>query len=196
MFARSQSDRFFLFPRVYDRSWNSLAPCSANTTCAESAHPGSLLQWFENYLTNRTQRVVLSGSSSTSLPVQSGVPQGSILDPLLFLIYINPLAEVHLSPGSSLILYADDILLYRPIVNKHDHVLLQQDVDLIARVTHQRSDTMYSRTVFPGVQNSVVRLLLVENVALLVVSVYTESEELVRLYHWFMLSKRSLSDVT
>ena len=64
------------------------------------------------------------------------------------------------------------------------------------RVTHQRSDTMYSRTVFPGVQNSVVRLLLVENVGLLVVSVYTESEELVRLYHWFMLSKRSLSDVT
>ena len=67
---------------------------------------------------------------------------------------------------------------------------------LLARVTHQRSDTMYSRTVFPGVQNSVVRLLLVENVALLVVSVYTESEELVCLYHWFMLSKRSLSDVT
>ena len=93
---------------------------------------GSLLQWLENYLTNRTQRVVLSGSSSTSLPVQSGVPQGSILGPLLFIIYINSLAEVHLSPGSSLILYADDILLYRPIVNKHDHVLLQQDVDLIA----------------------------------------------------------------
>ena len=64
------------------------------------------------------------------------------------------------------------------------------------RVTHQRSDTMYSRTVFPGVQNSVVGLLLVENVVLLVVSVYTESEELVRFYHWFMLSKRSLSDVT
>ena len=65
----------------------------------------------------------------------------------------------------------------------------------LARVTHQRSDTMYSRTVFPGVQNSVVRLLLVENVALLVVSLYTESEELVRLYHWFMQSIRSLSDV-
>ena len=93
---------------------------------------GSLLQWFENYLTHRTQRVVLSGSSSTSLPVQSGVPQGSILGPLLFIIYINSIAEVHFSPGSSLILYADNILLYRPIVNKHNHVLLQQDVDLIA----------------------------------------------------------------
>ena len=70
------------------------------------------------------------------------------------------------------------------------------DYKYVARVTHQRSDTMYSRTVFPGVRNSVVRLLQVENVALLAVSVYTESEELVRLYHWFMLSKRSLSDIT
>ena len=64
------------------------------------------------------------------------------------------------------------------------------------RVTHQRSDTMYSRTVFPGVRTNVVHLLHTENVALLVVRLYTKSEELARLYHWFMLSKRSLSDVT
>ena len=64
-----------------------------------------------------------------------------------------------------------------------------------ARVTHQRSDTMYSRTVFPGVRTNAVRLLHTENVALLVVRLYTKSEELARLYHWFMPSKRSLSDV-
>ena len=63
------------------------------------------------------------------------------------------------------------------------------------RVTHQRSDTMYSRTGFPGVRTNVARLLHTENVALLVVRLYTKSEELARLYHWFMLSKRSLSDV-
>ena len=64
------------------------------------------------------------------------------------------------------------------------------------RVTHQRSDTMYSRTVFPGVRTNVVRLLHTENIALLVLRLYTKSEELARLYQWFMPSKRSLSDVT
>ena len=57
---------------------------------------------------------------------------GSILGPLLFIIYINTLAELHLSPGSSLILYADDILLYRAVGNRYDNILLQQDVDLIS----------------------------------------------------------------
>ena len=66
----------------------------------------------------------------------------------------------------------------------------------IPRVTHQRSDTMYSRTVFPGVRTNVVRLLHTENLAHLVVRLYTKSKELARLYHWFMLSKRSMSDVT
>ena len=65
-----------------------------------------------------------------------------------------------------------------------------------SRVDHQRSDTMYSRTPFPGIRTNVVRLLHAENVALLVVRLYTKSEELARLYHWFMPSKRSLSDVT
>ena len=93
---------------------------------------GPLLKWLESYLTHRSQRVVLNGHSSTSLPVLSGVPQGSILGPLLFIIYINTLAELHLSPGSSLILYADDILLYRAVGNRYDNILLQQDVDLIS----------------------------------------------------------------
>ena len=55
---------------------------------------------------------------------------------------------------------------------------------------------MYSWTVFRGVRTNVVRLLHTENVTLLVARLYTKSEELARLYHWFMLSKRSLSDVT
>ena len=93
---------------------------------------GPLFKWFESYLSNRTQKDVLNGFSSAPLPVCSGVPQGSILGSLLFIIYINSLADLHFSPGSTAILYADDILLYRPLANFHDISVFQQDVNLIS----------------------------------------------------------------
>ncbi|MEW8545280.1 MAG: reverse transcriptase family protein, partial [Candidatus Thiodiazotropha sp.] len=68
-----------------------------------------ILKWFSSYLSGRRQRVVLGGSTSEWMPVQAGVPQGSILGPLLFLIYINDIVN---EINSSIRLFADDTSLY------------------------------------------------------------------------------------
>ena len=61
--------------------------------------------------------------------MESGVPQGSVFGPLLFLLYVNDVNEVVLSEGSKLILYADDIILYRTIHTEQDYTALQHDVN-------------------------------------------------------------------
>ena len=88
-----------------------------------------IVNWVHNYLADRKQSVVVNGVSSLPMSVASGVPQGSILGLLLFLIYINDIVTVNISDGSKIILYADDILLYHPISLPQDFGHLQNDVD-------------------------------------------------------------------
>ena len=90
-----------------------------------------ILQWLCSYLTNRQQKVVVGGEESGTIPVISGVPQGSVLGPLLFLIYIDGVTRIPLSEGSKLVLYADDMLLYRRISSPEDFNILQNDVDAV-----------------------------------------------------------------
>lgn len=92
---------------------------------------GSLWRWFREYLSNRYQNVCINSSNSPMLPVISGVPQGSILGPLLFLLYINdlPSSIVH----SETFLFADDTKCLRPISSSNDHFLLQSDLDLLSK---------------------------------------------------------------
>ena len=99
---------------------------------ASSSLPPHLLNWIHSYLLNRSQKVVLNGSTSSSLHVSSGVPQGSILGPLLFLIYINGVTDVPLSPLTHLILYADDIFIFRPVNSPSDMSILQSDLNNIS----------------------------------------------------------------
>ena len=79
----------------------------------------------------RKQHVVVGGESSQDTTVLSGVPQGSVLGPLLFLIYINDVSGLVLSAGSTLNLYADDMLLYKPVGRPEDFNHLQIDIDHI-----------------------------------------------------------------
>ena len=76
----------------------------------------SLLKLFQSFLTNRFQRVLLNGQTSEWLPVKAGVPQGSILGPLLFLIYINDLSE---NIESTVKLFADDTSLFSVVHNNN-----------------------------------------------------------------------------
>ena len=76
---------------------------------------GKLLKLFQNYLSNRKQRVVLNGFSSDYSSIESGVPQGPVLGPLLFLIYINDLEK---NIKSNVNFFADDTMLFS-VVNNH-----------------------------------------------------------------------------
>ena len=97
--------------------------------------PGPLLEWFRSYLTNRSQRVAVEGTFSTWLPVTSGVPQGSILGPLMFLVYINDLPD-YPQNDSQIALFADDSKLYRTIDSPNTSYLLQQDLDCLHKWCH------------------------------------------------------------
>ena len=88
-----------------------------------------------NYLTARQQSVVLNGVVSDSVDILSGVPQGSVLGPLLFIIYVNDLAYISLSGTSKVILYADDLALHRPITSANDYYVLQEDITAIENWT-------------------------------------------------------------
>ena len=89
------------------------------------------LAWITAFLKDRAQRVLLDGETSTPRPVTSGVPQGTVLGPVLFLAYINDLHES--ITNSNVRLFADDCVLYRNITDRNDTNLLQQDLDALGR---------------------------------------------------------------
>ena len=95
-----------------------------------------LLSWIEHYLTNRRHRVIIGGMASQWKPVTSGVPQGSLIGPILFLIYINDTSS-DLSLDTLIPLYADDAKLCRSISTHIDCDILNSDL----RSVHSWSDT-------------------------------------------------------
>ena len=90
------------------------------------------LNWIHSFLSDRTQQVLLEGNTSSSINVTSGVPQGSVLGPILFLIYINDLPD-YIKNNSTVNLFAGDTIIYLPITNPQDDTALQEDIDALQR---------------------------------------------------------------
>ena len=86
---------------------------------------GNTWKWVQDFLSKRMQKVVLDGVTSSCADVISGVPQGTVMGPLLFLTFINDLPE---HTTSDVRLFADDCLLYRHIRNDEDAAALQKDL--------------------------------------------------------------------
>jgi hypothetical protein len=82
---------------------------------------GTALSWFKSYLTNRSQVVTINNTVSSTKPINIGVPQGTILGPILFLIFVNDISNHVLN--SSINIYADDVVLYY----SHNDITLLRD---------------------------------------------------------------------
>ena len=86
---------------------------------------GSIHDWLRTFLTKRHMQVVIEGESPEKVTVDSGVPQGTVLGPILFLCHINDLCQ---AVQFQVRLFADDCLIYRPIKSQTDHITLQNDL--------------------------------------------------------------------
>ena len=113
------------FHKAFDKVGHRRLP----TKLQDYGVTGKMNCWVQNWLEDHTQVVVVDGEQSGSVPVTSGVPQGSVLGPCLFLFFINDMAE---KLQSSIRLFADDTIVYLAVDSQCDAMALQHDLDLLA----------------------------------------------------------------
>ena len=89
---------------------------------------GKALRWFKSYLENRKQVVNVKGATSCRKDLRCGVPQGSVVEPILYVLYTSPLGDIVRSYGLSCHFYADDTQLYCPL-KLHDQAASVQVIE-------------------------------------------------------------------
>lgn len=121
------TDCIFLdFSKAFDKVNHALLLHKLSVLNIDSA----VINWIRAFLTSRVQFVTANDANSSLVPVDSGVPQGSVLGPLLFLIYINDLPT---NVSSKICLFADDCVLYRKVTDTADISLIQEDLNNITK---------------------------------------------------------------
>ena len=101
----------------------------------------SLISWIESFLAERYQQVVINGESSNSAKVRSGVPQGSVLGPLLFILFINDMESC--VKHSTIRFFADDTRILKHIGSSLDVDLLQQDLNSAIKWAGENNMTLH-----------------------------------------------------
>ena len=115
------------FSKAFDRV--NLDALTYKLRC--SGIKGNLLRWIVSYLTNRSQVVRIGDTLSRRFSVRSGVPQGSHLGPLLFVLFINDLGK-HLNPETKFLFFADDCKIFYKVNSPLDCQVLQASLDSFA----------------------------------------------------------------
>lgn len=124
---------FLDFKKAFDKVWHK----GLIFKLEKVGIRGNLHLWFSSYLHDRKQFVVIKGSKSSLKTILAGVPQGSVLGPLLFLVFVN---DIHVGLLSSVQLYADDTSLFKTVTNKNTRLAIRElndDLDKVRRWTSQ-----------------------------------------------------------
>ena len=139
--------------KAFDRVWHSGLLAKLNSCGIR----GKLLAWFNSYLSDRSQTVVINGFHSVSKPVLAGVPQGSVLGPLLFLVYINDLttgitSNIRLfADDTSLFIVIEDARIASDVINNDLRIISQWANDWQVKFSPEKTEAMlFTRKQVPS----------------------------------------------